>query len=390
MNNQLLEEPKTRKEKMIIFWLHFIVLFILFFFPEIVMNVGDVHHQNIPTHVYVKFMIYILVFYINYYILIDNSLNHNNAKRRLALYNVILFVVMMALCHLLWEFSSHSHPHPHPQLPPPAGEMRPPHPPHEGFHHAISVHAELSGFKWLAHYMTHFVRDAVMIILTMALSFALKMRSRLKNINHYREKLQASQHEEELNRLKSQLNPHFLFNVLNSIYVLIDVCPKKAQCAVHELSNMLRYVLYENPTTVPLKEELKFINNYIELMRLRINDESVLKVTTDIDYKMMEMDIAPLVFIAIIENVFKHGITTEKTKPIEVSISAHDGIIKCRTFNYFRVTDSAKKTSGIGLSNLTRRLKLLYGDDACLKSTTENDTFSIELTINLNNNTIKP
>ncbi len=390
MNNRLLVEPKNKKEKVATFWLHFIVLFILFFFPEIIMNVGDEHHQNIPTHVYIKFIIYVSVFYINYYILIDHSLRHDNKKRYLLFYNAILFIVMITLCHLLWEFSPHSHPHPHSPAPEAVPGMRPPGPPHTGFHHNIGVHDELIGWKQIAHYMTHFVRDAVMIILTMFLSFALKMKNRLKNIQHYREQLQASQREDELKSLKSQLNPHFLFNVLNTIYVLIEVSPDKAQRAIHELSNMLRYVLYENPTTVPLKEELKFINNYIELMRLRINDESVLKVTTDIDYKMMEMDIAPLVFIAIIENVFKHGITTEKTKPIEVSISAHDGIIKCRTFNYFRVTDLAKKTSGIGLSNLIRRLKLLYGDDACLKSITENDTFTIELTINLNNNTIKP
>lgn len=369
----MLNKPQNRKQKIVTFCSHFIILFILFFFPEIVMNIGDTHHTEIPSPVYIKSIMYLLVFYINYYFIIDRCFDGNNSKVRFTLYNIGLFVIMMALCYFMWEQNPHPHHgHGHHPLPPPDGHV----------HHMDS---EIDTLQEAAHYITRYIRDAVMIVLAMFLSLALKMKSRWANIRHYKEQLAAMQREEELKSLKSQLNPHFLFNTLNSIYALIAVSPDKAQWAVHELSSMLRYILYENPSTVPVEHEVKFINSYIALMRLRFSSKAKMNVSVDIDEKMKNAEIAPLIFITIIENVFKHGITGDASKPVEISITARDGIVKCRTFNHFDTEAAGKKPSGIGLTNLRRRLELIYGGNAELKSGALGDTFTVELSINLYN-----
>ena len=95
------------------------------------------------------------------------------------------------------------------------------------------------------------------------------------------------------------------------------------------------------------------------------------------------MLIAPLLFVTIIENVFKHGDITNPTKPIEISIIAEDNVVKCHTFNY--VLPSDKKTEGIGLNNLRRRLSLLYGENADLEVSASCDTFTVDLRINVKN-----
>ena len=125
--------------------------------------------------------------------------------------------------------------------------------------------------------------------------------------------------EAELQNLKSQLNPHFLFNTLNNIYSLIAFSPERAQEAVHDLSRLLRYVLYDSSQPmVPLEKELDFIRNYVELMRIRLPEH--VKLTTDISAATPETLVAPLLFISLIENAFKHGVSHNKPSFIDLKI----------------------------------------------------------------------
>lgn len=378
MNNRIFKVNKDKKQVLATVCSHFVVLFILIFFPEIVMSIGDVHRTDIPTHIYVKSLMYLAVFYVNYYFIIDRCFKGNNSKTKFALYNAVLFVVVLIVCYIMWE-SEPAHHHPvmhhghepgmHP-LPPPDGHVHP---------------SDLGNgtLQELAHHIIRYVRDAVMVVLVMFLALALKLRSRWEQLRHYNEQLMASQREEELKNLKSQLKPHFLFNTLNSIYALIAVNQEKAQWAVHELSGMLRYVLYENRSTVPMKHEVKFVNSYIALMRMRLNDKVSIKISMDIDEKMDDVEIAPLILITIVENVFKHGIKEYSGKLVEISLSARDGVVRCYTSNYFNAKESVHEPAGVGLKNLRKRLELIYGENAVLKVDTAGDTFIVDLVINL-------
>ena len=110
-----------------------------------------------------------------------------------------------------------------------------------------------------------------MLTLTLALAVALRLSVKWKDLQQQRRELISNQRAVELDNLKSQLNPHFLFNTLNTIYVLIAVAPDKAQGAVHRLSGLLRYMLYEDTANVMLSQEADFIENYVSLMRLRLS-----------------------------------------------------------------------------------------------------------------------
>lgn len=228
-------------------------------------------------------------------------------------------------------------------------------------------------------------RDLVVVILTIALSYALKLNDKWTKLEQRQKALEASQREEELKSLKNQLNPHFLFNTLNAIYALIEVSPPKAQNAVHELSQLLRYVLYENARTVTLGQELAFIDNYVYLMRLRLNGSRPVEINLDAG-DSADYPIAPLMFISLIENCFKHGNRACLEDPIRISITAQGGVVTCRTFNHCdpREEGQGKPSGGIGLTNLRRRLDLLYPENSSLETLEENCTFTVTLTIDLN------
>lgn len=126
--------------------------------------------------------------------------------------------------------------------------------------------------------------------------------------------------EAELKNLKNQLNPHFLFNTLNNIYSLIAISPERAQSAVLELSKLLRYVLYENTQPyVPMEKELEFNHNYIELMRLRLARH--VQVDVNIPTGLCRgYKIAPLLFITLIENAFKHGTSASTRSFVKINM----------------------------------------------------------------------
>ena len=151
------------------------------------------------------------------------------------------------------------------------------------------------------------LRDMLSLILTVGLAVSIKMTRRWYEAEASRRELEKSKTEAELKNLKNQLNPHFLLNTLNNIYALIAFDTDKAQKAVQELSKLLRYVLYENQEIyVPLSREAEFIRNYIELMKIRLNDNVTVKSSFNLITGSNTM-IAPLIFISLIENAFKHG-----------------------------------------------------------------------------------
>ena len=201
------------------------------------------------------------------------------------------------------------------------------------------------------------------LILIIALAVAVRTYQRWQHLEEERKEAEAARAEAELSNLRNQLNPHFLLNTLNNIYALIAFDQEKAQTAVGELSKLLRHVLYENQQDmVPLCKEADFMRNYIELMKIRVTDG--VKIDANINVQPNDSTpIAPLLFISLIENAFKHGISPQGTGEIKVDINQVDGDITCEIHNTsYPKRENDKSGSGIGLEQVSRRLELMYPD----------------------------
>ncbi len=200
-------------------------------------------------------------------------------------------------------------------------------------------------------------------ILIIALAVAVRMIQRWQHVEEVRKDAEAARAEAELSNLRNQLNPHFLLNTLNNIYALIAFDQEKAQMAVGELSKLLRHVLYENQQDfVPLCKEADFMRNYIELMKIRVTDN--VKIDTNINIQPNDSTpVAPLIFISLIENAFKHGISPQGTGIIKIDLNQADGNITCEIHNTcYPKRENDKSGSGIGLEQVSRRLELMYPD----------------------------
>lgn len=187
----------------------------------------------------------------------------------------------------------------------------------------------------------------------------------------------------ELKALKAQVNPHFLFNSLNSIYSLTLQKSDQAPEVILKLSNVMRYMIYEaTEQKVPLEKEIDFIKNYIDLQKLRTKNPD--SVTLNIKGKIKDQKIAPLILIVFIENAFKHGVKGDTINQfIRINMIVTDTEIQFYSENNIgRVDDTDQNEyKGLGLENVRRRLELLYHENHDLKMAHTPDTFVVELKI---------
>lgn len=352
------------RQRVTTFLTHLLCIIILFILPEILSSLAN-PGRTLKPWVYTKTFVFIGVFYVNYYCIIERSFGRQRSFIRFFGYNFLLVIISLGLLYLIWRFKGYL-------------GGRPP------LRHIQSPTEAM----YLAKAVGMISRDLVMLILVIGFATALRIGDKWIKLERRRQDLLNMQREEELKNLKSQLNPHFLFNTLNSIYALIAISPVKAQEAVHELSRLLRYVLYDTSATVSLRQELDFIDNYVSLMKLRLSSAIKLDVRLDAG-NSDNLRIAPLIFITLIENVFKHGIHSTGI-PLEISVTARDGVIRCVTSNGRHHDDAAPmspsatdsdNTGGIGLSNLRRRLDLIYGDKADMRIESTPETYRVSLTI---------
>jgi len=190
-------------------------------------------------------------------------------------------------------------------------------------------------------------------------------------------KLEASVKEIELNNLKSQLNPHFIFNALNSIRALVDENPSKSKEAINQLSNILRNSLVtEKRGLTSFAEELKVVKDYLGLESIRFEER--LKTEFDIDRESNQFLVPPLMIQTLVENGIKHGISKlTEGGIIQLKTRVDNDYLKIyiRNSGKFHLNGSAQNSNGLGLENTRQRLKLIYGDDASFRILTENDNF---------------
>ena len=193
-----------------------------------------------------------------------------------------------------------------------------------------------------------------------AIAIGLRHFIRIREIRQQLKEEKAKNTEAELAWLKSQINPHFLFNTLNNISSLTQIDADAAQDAIAQLSDLLRYAMYEtNKKMVPIEGEVTFMRNYIELMKLRCNENTV--VNAHFPPLTFHLEIAPLLFISLIENAFKHGVSSSRPSTIDIRLEEQDGqlVFTCDNTNYPK-DDADRSGSGIGLENTRRRLELVY------------------------------
>lgn len=310
--------------------MHCISWILVFSFPFLVeRNAFDLSWGRLGHHILVS-SIFMIVFYVNFFFLIPQYLfNEKNYKYILS--NVLLLLILSVFLYLFRDLGTTG--------PPPIAMNKPPRRPHWFF----------------------VARDLTGIIFMAGLSATIRISRRWNKIETARREAEKNQTEAELKNLRNQLNPHFLLNTLNNIYALIAFDSEKAQQAVQELSKLLRYMLYDNQQNfVPLNRESDFIQNYIELMRIRLAKHVTLKTNIQIN-KNTHTQIAPLIFISLIENAFKHGISPTEDSYIYINLFEEQNCVVCEIINSnYPKNNKDHSGSGIGLPQVSKRLELLY------------------------------
>jgi two-component system LytT family sensor kinase len=170
--------------------------------------------------------------------------------------------------------------------------------------------------------------------------------------------LETEKKDMELQFLKSQLNPHFLFNSLNNIYSLAYQKSDKTADAILKLSEIMRYMIYEsNDSWVALSKEIEYVQSYIELQKLRFKNGAAVEMT--LNGEIDDQQIIPLILISFVENAFKHGVANDPKDPIRINIIANQKILHFSITNK-KSNGNKDKVGGVGLNNVERRLQLLY------------------------------
>lgn len=216
-----------------------------------------------------------------------------------------------------------------------------------------------------------------------ALALALRNSQRAKLLREQIMEEKRRHAEAELIWLKNQLNPHFLFNTLNNISALVAIDADRAQDCISRLSDLLRYAMYESSReSVPLEAEIDFLRDYISLMSLRCNNKTLINTNFEVDSK--GVSIAPLLLVSLIENAFKHGISSNRQSEISISLAEKDRGLTFDCVNTNHAKGEADRSgSGIGLANMRRRLDILYGGRYDWIQNVDENRFAITIKIQL-------
>ena len=198
-------------------------------------------------------------------------------------------------------------------------------------------------------------------LLSLGASTSLTVVQKWQKDAQIREQLEQEKVSSELSFLKAQINPHFFFNTLNNIYALTMIDVENAREALHRLSRMMRYVLYETKEgTVRLSQEIDFLQDYIQLMQLRLTDK--VKVTFEKPQPINDIAIAPMLLLPFLENAFKHGVSATQKSEIFVGLTQQGPSLRVEVRNtlFSGKGKALDESNGIGLVNTRRRLDLLY------------------------------
>jgi LytS/YehU family sensor histidine kinase len=250
-----------------------------------------------------------------------------------------------------------------------------------------AIQSEIPGYMKMKFHRKHrsflhpFTGSSAVFFLVLTVSTCSRVIQEWLGIEKKKQEIEHEKLTTELSFLKSQINPHFLFNTLNNIYALALVKSDATADSVLKLSSIMRYVLDETKhDSVPLDKEIQFIKDYIELQKVRLTDKVTIRFLTE--GKTEEKQIAPLILIPFVENAFKYGISTKETSAIVFELKADENTIDFTSKNTIMPGDKEKnEQTGIGLKNTQRRLELLYPEKHTLTISNENNRFIVHLTL---------
>jgi len=332
------------------FIFHVMVWMVLFCLPYILSSGQQQIVIKVFAHSWIPLIMYIILFYLNYFGLIDWFL----LKKKVLLFILINCLVISIFLLIRNELNTL-------------------------FFDAL-FNAPLKGDDRPTLKLFIYIQ-IISFVLPIAFAIALKTTERWLKTEAERKEAANAKLQSELQHLRYQLQPHFFFNSLNNIYSLVDVAPDQAKSTIHSLSKLMRYLLYEtNTELVPLTNEIDFMRKYMELMKLRISDKT--KVASSFPIANTSIQIAPLLFISLIENAFKHGVSATKESVISLEMKVQDNhVFFTIENNNFPKEDTDKSGSGIGLQNLQKRLELLYPNKHKFKTSLKEGIYSISLKI---------
>jgi hypothetical protein len=344
--------------------IHIIGWAVILIFPQYIFRLIGVQDTRGLFHFYTNTITYGIIFYVSYLYLVPKIY----FKNKKVLYLVATVLLIIAL-YLILYFSSKSYlinNGPDRQF---QGMMK-------------NFNSERPRQYMEAFRIMNFSFTSILIA-----GFALGLSYMDKHIynEQKRKELEKEKLHSELAFLKNQISPHFFFNTLNNIYSLTNFDIPAAQESILKLSKLMRYLLYDSEHgETMLSNEIDFMNNYVALMKLRINPRVDLDVSFPVTYN--DVSIPPLLFIPFIENAFKHGISSKGKSFIRINMDIVEGKLIFKSENSVGSDNqpSDPAHSGIGLENVKKRLSLLFPGKHEMNVLRNENTFSVTLNIELN------
>jgi sensor histidine kinase YesM len=220
---------------------------------------------------------------------------------------------------------------------------------HEGYYYESKVDT-----------LNYIFRDMLSLAMSAGMATAIVLATKWQRNEEARLEAENARVDAELKNLRSQVNPHFLLNTLNNIYALTAIDQPRAQDAIQQLSKLLRHMLYDNQEAeVVLKDEIQFIENYVSLMKIRLSSSVDVRLEKDVQDPCVR--ISPLIFISLVENAFKHGISPTEPSFVHIKLTQRDNTICFNIKNSNYPKNSYDRSGhGIGLQQVQRRLDYAY------------------------------
>jgi len=319
-----------------VFWSQIVLWLPLFLVPIIYSPFGLFSWQE-SLYQYIVPLSMMIVAYVNYFVFAPKLLKGD--EREFWIYNVIL-ILFLSIAQHEWLYYT--------------GTER----------YIISFSYQLllqSEEENINPHLFFITRNIFNLSICAGAATSVLMAQRWSKAEEEKREAETAMTKAELINLRQQVNPHFLLNTMNNIYALTAFDTEKAQKAIIDLSKMLRHILYDyQQPYVSLKEEVEFLNNYIELMMIRLPDNVDIKRERNLP-EPCNIQVAPMIFISLLENAFKHGISPSHKNFIHILLDANDERIVFAIENsHHPKTKEERSGHGIGLKQVERRLELAY------------------------------
>jgi two-component system, LytTR family, sensor kinase len=342
--------------------LHVIAWIIIFAFPVYVFTFESHTNDQFFFRFFLHAIAYVAIFYLNYLWLVPSFFI--KGKKR----NYFIITILVIGCFYL-AIEAGSNLYEHFNADGNQMELK-----FEEFWKMNNLPRPPQSWHWVSYFFT--------TILVSGFGLGLRLANQYVKDEKVRKELERERLNSELAFLKNQISPHFFFNTLNNIYSLVEINADDAQKSILRLSKLMRYLLYESEQgNTQLSHEIEFMQNYVDLMKLRLSDKVRLELSFPEPFT--DISIPPLLFVPFIENAFKHGISYREASYIKMSLWVDSSHVRFTCSNSLgsKQTASPETHSGIGLENVKKRLALLFPQKHELSISKSDNSFDVSLSI---------